>query len=170
MEYDWNRMMDLVNENQIDKMIQLFHEMDREEYQYVRDKLLEELGHTKNKKHRNTIAIVLGDLGCNEAVPIMVDLINMSENKNGIGTLLYALQSLDCEGKIKDILPILSDGNFEVKYNMYQLFLEKAGNMSREEQLECLDIIEKYELREELEEFMEEVAFAGRRSILYLRD
>lgn len=158
MENNWNDIMTLINENQIDRIVELFNQMEECEYKNCKDKLIKEIRYTKEKKHRNTIAIVLGDLKCNEAITTIVDLINMPQNRNCIGTLIYALQELDCEKEIKKIVHVLFDGNLESKCNMYHLLLDKIHSMSKEDRLECLDMIEKEKckLEEELD-FIEDV-------------
>lgn len=93
--------MDLINENQIDRVVEFCNQVEESEFVYYKNELIREIKYTKDKRNRNTIAIVLGDLKCNEAITTIVDLINMPQNKNCIGTLIYALQELDCEKEIK---------------------------------------------------------------------
>lgn len=157
MKNNWNNIVKLINENKINEVVELYQNMEEFEYNYFKDKLIKEIRYTENKKHKNTIAIILGELKCNEAISTNIDLINMPQNKNCIGTLIYVLQELDCENE-KNIIHVLFDGNLESKCNMYNLLLDKVSNMDKEEQLECLKIIEKkkYELQEKLN-FLEDV-------------
>lgn len=158
MKNNWNHIMNLINENQIDRVVELCSQMKESEFVYYKNELIREMKYTKDKRNRNTIAIVLGDLKCNEAITTIVDLINMPQNKNCIGTLIYALQELDCEKEIKKIIHVLFDGNLESKCNMYNLLLDKVDSMSKEDRAECLSILEREEckLEEELD-FIEEI-------------
>lgn len=95
----------------------------------------------------------MSDLRCDEAIDALVDLINNPQNRNCRGTFIYALQELNCEKVLKNIVHVLFDGNLEVRYNMYELLLKKFNSMSENEKLECMDIFarEKERLEEEWE-------------------
>lgn len=148
-----NYIRSLIDNNAIDSIVEICRQMEIEELQRVKKDFIQELCNTDEIKHRNTIAMVLSDLQCDEAVDVLVDLINDPENKNCRGTFIYALQELNSEKVIKDLLHILFDGNLEVKCNMYDLFLKKFSSMSEDEKSECIDIIarEKKRIEEEWE-------------------
>lgn len=148
-----NYIRSLIDKNAIDSIVEICRQMEIEELQRVKKDFIQELCNTDEIKHRNTIAMVLSDLQCDEAVDVLVDLINDPENKNCRGTFIYALQELNSEKVIKDLLHILFAGNLEVKCNMYNLLLKKFSNMSEDEKSECIDIIarEKKRIEEEWE-------------------
>lgn len=153
MKNDWDDLMKMVDKNEIDKIVEIYKEMEEKEYEYFIDKLIYEIGTTENCGHRNTIAIVLGDLGCNKAINTMIEVINMPKNRKCIGSLIYALESLDCENEVKSILHVLFDGNYEAKYNTYCLFIEKFHKMKEEDKEECKKLIEKE--KEKIEETLD---------------
>ena len=165
VEISWNYVKTLIENNEIDKIVRICKRMKVRELQFIKSKLIEEIQSTNDKKHRNTIAIVLGDLKCNEAIEVFVDLINNPQNKNCRGTLIYALQELNCESVIKNIINVLFDGNLEVKCNMYNLLLEKVEYMSKKDRLECVKLLkeEKRNLEEKIEllEDIEQNIFAS---------
>lgn len=152
----WDDIINLVDRNEIDKILEIYKKMEESKYVVFRDKLINELQRTENRRHRNTIAIVLGDLKCNESVGVMVELINKPENRMCIGTLIYALEELDCEHEIKNIIHVLFDGNYEAQCNMYSLLEQKVNGMSREDKCACLDIVKQK--REKLEEELDFVS------------
>jgi len=121
--------------------------------QRVKKDLIRELRNTDVKTHKNTIAVVLSDLQCDEAIDTLVDLINDPQNRNCRGTFIYALQGLNCGKVIKNLIHVLFDGNLEVKYNMYELLSEKISTMSEDDKLECMNIIavEKNRIEQEWE-------------------
>ncbi len=143
----------LIDKNAIDSIVGMCKQMQVGELQKVINDLIQELRNTNEKNHRNTIALVLSDLQCDEAIDTLVDLINDPKNKMCRGTLIYALQELNCEKVIKNIIHVLFDGNLEVKSNMYELLSKKFSGMSEDEKLECINIIagEKERLEEEWE-------------------
>lgn len=165
VEINWNYVKTLIENNEIDKIVEICKRMKVGELKFIKSKLIEEIQSTNDKNYRNTIAIVLGDLKCNEAVEVFVDLINNPQNKNCRGTLIYVLQELNCESVIKNIIHVLFDGNLEVECNMYNLLLEKVGYMSKKDRLECAKLLkeEKRKLEEKMEllEDVEQNIFAA---------
>lgn len=144
--------MKLIEMNSIDEIVDLCKNMDETTYITIRDRLIHELNYTENKAFRNTIAIVLSDLKCDEAIETIINLINIPQNKNCIGTLIYALQELNCEHEIKNIMHVLFVGNLEAKCNMYNLLQYKVESMSQEDKNICKNILreEKSKLEEKL--------------------
>lgn len=143
----------LIEDNAIDSIVEMCRQMEPWKLQQVKKDMIQEWYNTDVKNHRNTIAIVLSDLRCDEAIDALVDLINNPQNRNCRGTFIYALQELNCEKVLKNIVHVLFDGNLEVRYNMYELLLKKFNSMSENEKLECMDIFarEKERLEEEWE-------------------
>ena len=124
--------------------------MTEQEANAVKEKLIQELRCTDEVCYRNTIAIILGDLGCDEAIDVLVELILDPRNKNCRGTLIYALEGLNCEHKLIQLMRILADGNYEVKWSMYALLSQKRELMSETDKLSCINI-----LREEMQRLEE---------------
>lgn len=150
---DWNYIIELIKDNKIDKIVELCTQLQCDEQRVIKSKLILELQSTNDKNYRNTIALVLGDLKCDDAIDIIIDIINNPKYSNCIGTLVYVLRDLNCEKAIKKIIPRLFDGNFEVKCNMYDLLLEKFQYMCDEDKEECIKKIEdeRTRIEDELE-------------------
>ena len=153
MDNNWTCIKKMIEENAINDIVEVCKKLEEGEFNDIKKKLLQELRSTDIKAHRNTIAIVLSDLKCDEAIGTLIDLINDPKNRNCRGTFIYALQELKCENVLKKIIPILFDGNLEVKCNMYDLLSEKVKYMSETDQWECMSILreEKKKLEDELE-------------------
>lgn len=148
-----DEIRNLIDDNAIDNIVDMCKRMEPWKLQKVEKDFIEELRNTDEKKHRNTIAMVLSDLRCDEAIDTLVDLINDPRNRNCRGTFIYALQELNCEKVIKNIIHVLFDGNLEVRCNMYDLLSIKYNKLSDDEKAECKNIVaeEKERLEEEWE-------------------
>ena len=81
---------------------------------------------------RNTIVLVLADLKCNEAVPVIINLIQEQAESNYIGTLVYALQDLECAEYLEQIYYLIYKGNYEVRHNIFDLLEKNKNKMSPE--------------------------------------
>ena len=106
----------------------------------MKQKLIHELSETDDVCYRNTIAIILGDLGCDKAIDILLELILNSNNINCRGTLIYALRELNCEHKLSRLMHIIADGNYEVKWTIQELLLEKIESMNESDKSNCINI------------------------------
>jgi len=102
------------------------------------DLLLDEIKIVKDSKRRNEIALYLSDIKCNEAVPVIIDLIKKLQYTNNIGTLIYSLDNLDCENYLFDILNILFHGNWEASNTLLTIFKNKYNLMNNESKEKCL--------------------------------
>lgn len=145
--------MELVEKNEIDEIVRIYRKMEENEYIVYTNKLISEMKHTESGCYRNTIATVLGDLKCNEAISAMIELINKPENRMCVGSLIYALEGLDCEHEIKNIIHVLFDGNYEAQYNTYSLLEQKVNSMSQEDKCACITFVkqERDKLQEKLD-------------------
>lgn len=152
MEEKWNDIKKAIENNEIDHVVEICNEMSGTEKNIVEDKLIQELRCTDEVCYRNTIVIILGDLGCDKAIDVLIELILDPRNKNCRGTFIYALEGLKCEHKLVQLMHILIDGNYEVKWNMYALLSEKIGVMSETDKRCCIDI-----LKEEIDKLEETV-------------
>lgn len=86
------------------------------------NQLIDILKTTNDPNERNEVAIRLSDLRCNEAVPFVLELIKDSNCENNRGTLIYSLKNLALfEDQLMELLPLLNDGNFEVRCEVYEL-------------------------------------------------
>ena len=94
--------------------------------------LIEELKTTQDLNRRNEIALGLSELHADEAVPVLIDLIRQLQWTNQYGTLIYALNNLNCANEICDILGIIFHGNWEASNNLLLLFKKKYPEMDEE--------------------------------------
>lgn len=157
-EENWEYMKKMVENNEISRVVEMCNEMGGSEEEVVQEKLIQELRYTNEVCYRNTIAIILGDLKCNKAIDVLIELILDPQNENCRGTLIYALQALNCEHKLNRLMSILVDGNYEVKWNMYALLSEKRESMSEADKLNCINILKKEKARsQKATEFLEDI-------------
>ena len=73
---------------------------------------------------RNSVALALGDLKCNEAVPKIIELLKKDGESLYVGTLVYVLKNLDCVYYLEQIFHLLHAGNYEVRRTMFTLLKE----------------------------------------------
>ena len=64
---------------------------------------------------RNGAASVLREIADDRAVDPLVDAINVPENCNNRGSLVYALQTLDCRNYFLFLFGLVIEGNYEVR-------------------------------------------------------
>ena len=107
--------------------------------------LIEYLQRTENLLLRNSIALTLSDIGNEEVVQPLIDVINDPKTLGYRGTLLYALEPFDCSAHLETLIYHLINGNFEVQAQAYQLIESIKGEISDEVLLNCI-----IEVKEEL--------------------
>lgn len=143
MKITWDTIFTFIDENQIEQVVTICQKMNKDECNTITKRLIEEMQNTNVTNHRNTIAIILGDLKCDGAIEAILTLINDANYKHCRGSLIYALQELECHNKIKQLLPLIFEGNWETKCNMCHLIEKKAGLMSDADKSECVHILDK---------------------------
>lgn len=82
-----------------------------------------------NPIERNKLAILLSDFGKELAVIPIIKMIKDPRTKGNRGTLLYALEELDCSLHLDFLFSLMLEDNFEVNRQAY-LIIEKV--LSRE--------------------------------------
>lgn len=97
--------------------------------------------------HRNTAAIALADMKCEQAVPILVRLVKKYCRTNSYATLLYALSLLDCREYINDIYSLIYDGNFEARHIVFDIL---SNN------LHCLSDSARNQISEDIKRYLED--------------
>ena len=84
---------------------------------------------------RNAAALAIRNLQDSKAIePLLVSIFN-PENKDYNGTMVYALQTLDCKNNLVDIFKILFYESYESKIVAYAILEEQTFEFSREELL-----------------------------------
>lgn len=155
---DFEYIKALIYSNEIDKIVTMCRQLEQQELRIVEEQLINELKSTDNGRYRNTTAIILSDLKCDRAVKVLVDLINAPQNENNRGTLIYALEGLNSQNEIKGLIHLIWDGNYEVKWSMFNLLSEKFQYMSEADQSECMNILStKKETLEETLDLLEDL-------------
>ncbi|GAB3713976.1 hypothetical protein GCM10027592_53430 [Spirosoma flavus] len=104
-----------------------------EEEQEV-DSLLTQLS-SKQSQIRNVAALRLADIKADRAVNELLKAIFKKENFNYNGTLVYALQALDCSCKLKEIFEILFYQGYEAKLGAYTILSEQVFEFASEDLL-----------------------------------
>lgn len=80
---------------------------------------------SKKPTIRNGAALALHDLKNNEAIEPILSSIFKLENKNYNGTMVYALENLDCKDKLVEIFKILFYHGYESKMGAYTILSEQ---------------------------------------------
>ncbi|HHX57108.1 MAG TPA: hypothetical protein GX710_03735 [Clostridiales bacterium] len=122
-----------INNNMIEGLVIYCESLSPNEYIALIEWLIHKMVDCKvpeESNERNTIALVLCDLKCNEAVPQIIELLKKESESPYIGTLVYVLQDLECVDYIEQIFHLLYMGNFEVRKNMFSLLEENKGKIS----------------------------------------
>lgn len=105
---------------------------------------------TQNHGVRNQIAMIFADLKYQEAVPYIVKKINDPEIFNYIGTLVYAIGSLDCSEYFLSFIRVLSEHKYEARLGAYDIVEKDASVVSKTIREEALDILKAFQIKEEL--------------------
>ncbi|RJS59258.1 HEAT repeat domain-containing protein [Bacillus sp. PK3_68] len=111
--------------------------------------LIEYLKSTGNALLRNSIALTLSDIGNEEAVQPLIEVINDPKTLGNRGTLLYALEPFDCSAHLETLVDHLINGNFEVQAQAHQLI--KAINGKIPDEILCKCILQVKEKLNEIE-------------------
>ena len=89
-----------------------------------------------NSRIRDIAAIALSDINDNRALEPLLKAIFKKENHNQNGTLVYALESLDCSKNLKDIFKILFYETFEAKIGAYTILTEQTFEFTENDLVE----------------------------------
>lgn len=109
---------------------------------------------TENNSLRNTIAIALSDIGCEEAVEHILVLLKDPKTHGNRGTLLYTLEGFDLSGRISEIIDFLFDDGFEVSRQAFLLLQSNRGKLSAETVIKITKRVES-----EVENLVEKLDF-----------
>ena len=132
-----------IYKNEIDKIVEYAQNLPQCNYNNFIEYLIKELECTQSGDCRNTIAYTIGVLKCNDAIPILVKLIFTPDLKNNRGSLIYALEDLDCGKWLEQLVPLLYEGNYEVRLNVYNLLQNKKREMPPEDIKKSIELLKK---------------------------
>jgi len=109
--------------------------------------MLQELAETNHPRLRNELALALSDLREEQAVDVIVDLIQQRKTLGNRGTLLYALEPLDYARHKQVLIDQLIGGNYEVSAQCYELLENIKAKFSESERKDLrTELNEKAEL------------------------
>lgn len=91
---------------------------------------------------RNRAALALKDIKDNKAVEPLFNAIFKRENHNNNGTLVYALESLDCRQNLKEIFKILFYETYESKVSDLTILSEQIFDYSGNDLVEIQNMWE----------------------------
>ncbi|MEO9476235.1 MAG: hypothetical protein ABJG41_11895 [Cyclobacteriaceae bacterium] len=98
--------------------------------------LLIELLDSTDPQVRNSVALGIYELKPQTALEPLLTAIFKPENHNFNGTLVYALEQLDCTNKLKDVFKILFYESYEAKISAYAILDKQTFEFSRTDILE----------------------------------
>ncbi|MBP7283744.1 MAG: HEAT repeat domain-containing protein [Leptospiraceae bacterium] len=104
---------------------------------------------SKNPLTRNEAALALKDRQENSALEPLLAAIFKKENHGYNGTMVYALESLDCSKKLKEIFQILFYETFESKMSAYSILTNQEFEFTKQDLLEIQQIWDDCKLHPE---------------------
>ncbi|KEO83128.1 HEAT repeat domain-containing protein [Tumebacillus flagellatus] len=100
--------------------------------------LIVHLMETDHPRFRNAIAIALSDMGAQEAVEPLMELLEDPKTVGNRGSLLYALESFDCSKHAQKLVQFMCEGNFEVSRQSYLVLQACKDKISMHEREWCI--------------------------------
>lgn len=95
-----------------------------------------------NDSHiRNMASITLHTLGDSRAVGPLFNAIQKPENQHYNGTMVFALQTLDCSKRLVDLFDLLFYGDYEVKMGVAPILQEQTFDFT---EYDLIDIRNKW--------------------------
>ncbi|RXZ79768.1 HEAT repeat domain-containing protein [Paenibacillaceae bacterium] len=104
--------------------------------------LIKHLKSTEDNLLRNQIALALSDIGENEALDSLIEVITHPRTKGSRGTLLYSLENLDYVSHIDTIANFIGDPSLEVSMQSFLLLEYVADELSNNQKEKCKSIFE----------------------------
>ncbi len=91
---------------------------------------------SENPLTRNGSALALRKIGSNSALEPLLAAIFKKENHGYNGTMVYALESLDCSKKLKEIFQILFYETYESKMSAYSILSNQEFEFTKRDLFE----------------------------------
>jgi hypothetical protein len=139
---------DLNSSNINDKIDAIQYIAKENKYKYLTPKLLEMLCIEKDINVLNELALCLGKLGVNNAVPILMEYIRNPDYEDIRGTFLYALLDLDCDEYFLDFVKLMCVGNFEVYNHSFSIIESIIDDVDYAQKIEAIEILENQKILE----------------------
>lgn len=121
-----------IKENKIDAAIQLIEEIGTKRNEEAIPLLIKHLKATDSHILRNEIALALSDIGSEDAVRPIIELLSDPKTKGARGTLLYALKPLDYSQHFELLVDIMINGNYEAQQESKQLIMAVKDKVHEE--------------------------------------
>lgn len=140
-----------ISDNNIDGLIEYYKSLSVENKNIFTNYLTEQLmKYNMPKEHnkRNTVALTLSEIKCDDAVPYIIKIIINENETNYIGTLIYSLQNLNCADCLSQVFFLLYCGNYEVRRNIFDLINQNKEKIPIDDLKKMgknlINIIDKY--------------------------
>ncbi|RKP53147.1 HEAT repeat domain-containing protein [Cohnella endophytica] len=126
---DLDLLREAIQGNKMDAAYSMLEEIGVLKLEEAIPLLIEYLKSTENNSLRNSIALALSDIGSEQAVEPLIELINHPKTLGDRGSLLCALRPFDCSPHLETLVYHLITGNFEVQFYANELIMEniKSG-------------------------------------------
>ena len=98
---------------------------------------------------RNRAALALEELSDQRALEPLLEAIFKKENHNYNGTLVFALESLDCSNKLKEIFTILFHESYEAKISASAILSEQTFEFNEQDLLDIKQMWDNCKLNPE---------------------
>ena len=97
---------------------------------------------------KNAIAIALGDIGFEEAVPSLMNVVLNSQNNGYSGTFLWALtiKPMQCKAYFLDFVELLCTGSLEIRDSAVILIEEFYKHVNSEIIKKSIEILSSYKV------------------------
>lgn len=135
---DINLLENALEKNDVEEVERLITQISSDRYDEAVPVMLKHITLTQNPGIRNALAIALRDIGNENAISPLIDLINDPKTLGSRGTLLYALEPFDCTEHLESIVQQFLTGNFEVQAMAYQLLESMDGKVPADALLKSL--------------------------------
>ncbi|MGK7377617.1 HEAT repeat domain-containing protein [Planococcus sp. 1R117A] len=140
---DIHRLERAIENNDVEDAVRLLREVSPDQDHAAVPVLLKHITQTPNPGIRNALAMALRDIGNEEAVLPLIDLINNPKTLRNRGTLLYALEPFDCTGHLETLVHHFLTGNFEVQAMAHQLLESMDGKVPADALLKSLQKVKE---------------------------
>lgn len=151
---DIKNLEKIIQEGKINEAIDIIDDIGRKKLNEATPFLIKELEKTDNHILRDAIALALSDIGCEEAVKVIISLLSNSKTKGHRGTLLAALEPFNYLPYINILADFLYEDSFEVSRQSLILIEEVIKDIPKE-------IKEKYisDINDKLDKLEEKIDF-----------
>lgn len=121
------KLKEEISENNIDAAISIIEEIGEKRLNEAVLYLIEQLQTTDNHLLRNSIAIALSDIGNQDAVEPIINVLKDLKTIGYRGTLLASLEPFNYSSHVDFLFGFLMEGNFEVSRILYNLNLKRIS-------------------------------------------